>query len=138
MNKEAFLREFIEEVWNKKNFDKVEKYIHSQYTVYLDPGDAWENKTLSHSEYKNRMKEGSFKPFPDMNFKITAAIEEENYVAVTWVLTGTNLGPIGDYPPTEKPIHTNGMTIYHFNDQLISGHTQIFDRKTVMEQLGFR
>ncbi len=84
------------------------------------------------------MEEGSFTPFPDMNFKITSAIEEENYVAVTWILTGTNLGSIGDYPPTQKSINTNGMTIYHFNDNLINGHTQIFDRKKVMEQLGFR
>ncbi len=137
MNKEAFLREFIEEVWNNKNFDKVEQYVHKEYTVHLDPGDPWENKTLSHSEYKNRMEEGSFTPFPDMNFNITSAIEEENYVAVTWILTGTNLGPIGDYPPTQKSINTNGMTIYHFNENLISGHTQIFDRKKVMEQLGF-
>jgi len=127
----------MDEVWNKKNFEKIEQYVHNEYTIHLDPGDPWEGKTLSHSEFKNRMELGSFEPFPDMHFEITSAIEEENHVAVTWILTGTNLGMIGGFSPTNKKIKTNGMTIYHFKENLISGHSQIFDRKTVMKQLGF-
>jgi predicted ester cyclase len=52
-------------------------------------------------------------------------------------MTGTNLGPIGGFPPTGKSIKTNGATIYHFNDGKICGHSQVFDRTTVMKQLGF-
>ncbi len=137
MNKENFLREFIHEVWNKKNLHKIDKFIHNEYTIHLDTGDPWEGKTLSNSEFKNRMELGSFKPFPDVNFEITSAIEEENHVAINWILTGTNLGQIGEYPPTKKSINAKGITIYHFKDNLICGHTQIFDRKTVMRQLGF-
>ncbi len=137
MNKETFLREFMDEVWNNKNFDKIPQYLHKEYTIHLDSGDPWEGKTLSHAEFKNRMELGSFTPFPDMKFEITSAIEDENHVAVTWILTGTNLGSIGELPPTNKSINTAGMTIYHFKDNLISGHTQVFDRRTVMQQLGF-
>ena len=136
MNKENFLREFMTEVWNNHDFDKVEKYIHSDYTVYLDTEDPWEGKTLSHTEFKTRLKY-SFDSFPDMHFEITSAIEEENHVAVTWILTGTNRGMIGEIPATNKSIETNGITIYHFENNLISGHTQVFDRKMVAKQLGF-
>jgi steroid delta-isomerase-like uncharacterized protein len=136
MNKEAFLREFMEEIWNKKRFDKVERYVHKEYCIHLDTADPWEGKTLSHSEFKERLK-FSFDSFPDMNFEITSAISEENHVAITWILTGTNLGMIGDYPPTNKSIKTKGFTIYYFKNNLISGHTQVFDRVTVMKQLGF-
>lgn len=136
MNKAAFLQEFINEIWNKKNFDKVERYVHSEYTIHLDTADPWEGKTLSHAEFKERLN-FSFNSFPDMNFEITAAISDENHVATSWILTGTNLGKIGEYPPTKKSINTNGFTIYHFTDNLISGHTQVFDRITVMKQLGF-
>ncbi len=136
MNKEILLREFISEIWNKKNFERVEKYVHPEYTVYLDTADPWEGKTLNHTQFKERLN-FSFNSFPDMNFEITSAIQEENYVAITWILTGTNLGPIGDYPATKREIKTKGMTIYHFKDGLISGHTQVFDRITVMKQLGF-
>ncbi|WP_172594434.1 ester cyclase [Mariniphaga sediminis] len=136
MNKEVFLREFMDEVWNKQSLNNVEKYIHNEYTVFLDTADPWEGKTLSHAEFKVRLK-FSFDSFPDIHFKITSAIEEENHVAVTWILTGTNRGMIGELPATNKKIETTGVTVYHFKNSLISGHTQVFDRKTVAKQLGF-
>lgn len=136
MKKEDFLREFMNEIWNKKRFDKVENYVHRQYTIHLDTSDPWEGKILDHEEFKTRLNY-SFDSFPDMNFEITSAIEDDNLVAITWILTGTNLGMIGEYPPTNKAINTRGMTIYHFKDDLICGHTQVFDRTTVMKQLGF-
>lgn len=136
LNKEIFLREFMDDVWNKKNVANIKKYIHPEYTVYLDPADPWEGKTLTHSEFQVRL-DYSFNSFPDMNFEITSSITEEHHVAITWILTGTNLGNIGEFPPTKKPINTKGITIYHFTNELISGHTQIFDRITVMKQLGF-
>ncbi len=136
MNKEFFLREFMTNIWNKKNFDKVEQYVHKEYTVHLDTSDPWEGKTLSHSEFKERLR-FSFDSFPDMHFEINSAITEENHVGITWVLTGTNLGMIGEYSATNKKIRTKGITVYHFKDGLINGHTQIFDRATVIKQLGF-
>jgi|TARA_R110000744_G_scaffold219390_3_gene338107 steroid delta-isomerase-like uncharacterized protein len=136
MNKEAFLREYIDEIWNKKNFNKIQQYIHPEYTIYLDTNDPWEGKTLSVAEFKERLN-FSFNSFPDMNFEITSAISEKNHAAITWILTGTNQGIIGEYPPTNKSINTTGVTIYHFKDNLINGHTQIFDRITVIKQLGF-
>ena len=36
MNKESFLREFIDEKWNNLRFGKVEQYVHSAYTIHLD------------------------------------------------------------------------------------------------------
>jgi len=136
MNKESFLREFMDEIWNNQNFDKVERYVSREYRIHLDTADPWEGKTLAHSEFKDRLK-FSFSSFPDMNFEISSAIEEEYHVAITWILTGTNLGMIGGYPPTKKTINTTGMTIYYFKDNLINGHAQVFDRTTVMRQLGF-
>lgn len=136
MNKESFLREFMNEIWNKKSFDKVEHYVHEEYTIHLDTSDPWEGKTLSHSEFKERLR-FSFDSFPDMKFEITSSIAEEDHVAITWILTGTNLGMIGEYAPTKKAINTKGLTIYHFKDNKINGHTQVFDRISVMKQLGF-
>jgi len=136
MNKELFLRAFMEEIWNKKNFNLVEKYVHPEYKIYLDTADPWEGKTLSPIAFRERLT-FSFNSFPDMNFEITSAIEDEHHVAITWILTGTNRGEIRELAPTNNSIRTNGITIYHFKDNLISGHTQVFDRVTVMKQLGF-
>ena len=136
MKKESFLREFMTEIWNKQSFDKVEQYVHKEYTIHLDTSDPWEGKTLSHLDFKERLK-FSFLSFPDMNFEITSSISEENHVAINWILTGTNFGMIGEHPPTKNAINTKGMTIYYFKDNLICGHSQVFDRITVMKQLGF-
>ena len=136
MNKESILRSFMQEVWNNQRKDLIEKFVAKEYVIHLDTGDHWEGKTLDHKEFIKRL-DFSFDSFPDMNFEIISAIEEESHVAISWILTGTNLGMIENFPPTNKKINTKGMTIYHFQGNLISGHTQVFDRLTVMKQLGF-
>ena len=136
MDKEVFLRDFMEEIWNKKNFAAVEKYVHSEYKIHLDNADPWEGKTLSHKEFKDRLNY-SFGSFPDIHFEITSAIPDVNQVAITWIMTGTNIGKIGEFAPTNQKIKTNGMTIYHFYNNKIAGHSQVFDRLTIMKQLGF-
>jgi len=136
MNKERVLREFMDKVWNNKRKDLVETYVNNEYKIHLDPGDNWEGKILDHNEFKKRL-DFSFDSFPDINFEITSAIEDEEHVAITWILTGTNKGPIADHPATNKKIKTTGMTIYYFADNLISGHSQVFNRNTVAKQLGF-
>ena len=136
MPKEEILRDFMEKVWNQQRKDLVEKFVTESYQIHLDTGDDWEGKVLNYEEFKRRL-DFSFNSFPDINFEITSAIEEENHVAINWILTGTNLGTIRDLPPTRKKIKTNGITIYHFKGDLISGHTQVFDRNLVAKQLGF-
>ena len=136
MTKEEILRTFMSKIWNEQRKDLVKQFVAPQYHIHLDTGDHWEGQTLDHTEFKKRL-DFSFQSFPDIHFEITTAIEEESHVAITWILTGTNLGKIGDFPPTKKRIETPGMTIYHFDGELISGHSQVFDRITVAKQLGF-
>ena len=136
MTKEQILRDFMEKIWNQQRKDLVDQFIDVGYQIHMDAGDNWEGKILNHEEFKERL-DFSFHSFPDINFEITSAIEEENHVAINWILTGTNLGKIGNLPPTSKKIKTKGITIYHFNGMKISGHTQVFDRNLVARQLGF-
>ncbi len=136
MDKISFLKTFMEDVWNNKNIENIEEYIFPAYQIHLDKADPWEGKTLSFNDFIMRLRY-SFDSFPDMHFNILSAIEDGDNVAITWILTGTNLGKIGDMPSTNKPIKTNGITIYHFKDNKICGHTQVFDRMTVFRQLGF-
>lgn len=136
MTKEEILRDFMAKVWNQQKKELVKDFVAEKYEIHLDTGDNWEGQILNHQEFKKRL-DFSFNSFPDINFEITSAIEEENHVAITWILTGTNLGKIGNLPPTKKKISTNGITIYYFKGNLISGHSQVFDRNTVIKQLGF-
>jgi steroid delta-isomerase-like uncharacterized protein len=136
MNNEIMLREFIQKVWNEKNFDCIAQFVAPEYTVYRDNADPWEGKTLNHSEFKTRLMY-SFSSFPDINFEIKTAISDGDCVAIMWIMTGTNSGKIGEYPPTNRRIEAEGITIYHFKDGKLCGHTQVFDRTTILRQLGF-
>lgn len=136
MNNESILKEFMQRVWNEKDFAGVAKYVDESYTIYHDTGDPWEGKTLNNEEYKARLNY-SFNSFPDMHFAIQSAVADGDFVGITWIMTGTNLGKIGEIPATGKPINTHGITIYHFRNGKVCGHTQVFDRTTVMKQLGF-
>ena len=136
MSNQEILTEFIQKVWNEKDFSSIPLFVADDYTIHLDTGDLWEGKTLNNSEFKKRL-EFSFNSFPDINFQIKSSIADGNYVAINWVMRGTNLGNIGNFPPTGKSIKTLGTTIYHFSNGKLCGHTQVFDRTTVMRQLGF-
>ena len=136
MKNEMILREFIQKVWNEKDFNSVADFVDDFYTIHLDSGDPWEGKTLNHEEFKIRLH-FSFDSFPDMHFAIQTAIADGNYVAITWLLTGTNLGKIGAFPATGKSIKTFGTTIYYFSNGKLCGHSQVFDRSAVIKQLGF-
>ena len=136
MDNETILREFIQKVWNEKDFDSISQFVAAEYTVHRDTSDPWEGKTLDQSEFKTRLSY-SFNSFPDLHFDIRTAISDGDFVAIVWVMTGTNSGKIGDYPPTNKKIQADGITIYHFNNGKVCGHTQVYDRTTIMKQLGF-
>ena len=136
MTNEMILKAFMQKVWNEKDFASIEAFVDPAYTIYVDTGDPWEGKTLNHAAFEKRLHY-SFDSFPDIHFNILTAIADGDYVAITWIMTGTNLGAIGNLPPTNKAINTSGMTIYHFNNGRVNGHTQVFDRSTVMKQLGF-
>jgi steroid delta-isomerase-like uncharacterized protein len=136
MSNETILRVFMQKVWNEKRVASIPEFVHPEYTIHIDSGDAWEGKTLNNDEFKARLND-SFGPFPDIHFEILTAIADGDHVAITWIMTGTNLGHIGTFPPTGKAIKTPGVTIYHFSNGKICGHSQVFDRTTVMRQLGF-
>ncbi len=136
MSNEATLRAFIQRVWNEHDKSAVAEFLHSSYTIFLDGGDPYEGLTLSQEEFIKRL-DASFVPFPDIHFEIQTLIEELNTIGITWIMTGTNLGPLGRYPATGKPIKTNGITIYHFTHGKISGHSQVYDSAVISKQLGF-
>ena len=136
MSNELILRDFIQKVWNEKDIHSITAFVYPEYTIHIDTGDLWEGKTLNHKDFETRLNH-SFNSFPDIHFAIQHAIADGDYVSISWILTGTNLGKIGDFPPTNKSIKTFGTTIYHFKNGKVCGHSQVFDRTMVMRQLGY-
>ncbi len=56
---------------------------------------------------------------------------------IVFIITQNVTSGKGAFLPTNKAIRTNGITIYHFQDGKICGHTQVFNKAIVRWQLGF-
>ncbi|RIV71129.1 hypothetical protein [Flagellimonas aequoris] len=66
--------------------------------------------------------------------EIIATIEEDHYIAATWMKTGKNLcGIVTFLEKTKNRNERNGH--FHLLDHWVGVHIQIIDRKTVMKRL---
>jgi steroid delta-isomerase-like uncharacterized protein len=129
------LVQFLEQVWNAGDVAAVDRFLAEQYTIHSDPGDPWDGQTLSREAFKSRLTT-SRAPFPDLRFEPDDVIADGDRVAVSWTMRGTQLGALGDRPPTGRSIDVQGMTIYYFVEGRIAGHRQVVDRLAVARQLG--
>jgi steroid delta-isomerase-like uncharacterized protein len=135
MTNVGVLAAFMEAVWNRGDAAAVDQFVGEQYTIHSDPGDPWDGKTLSRSAFKDRLNQ-SRGPFPDLHFDVTDTVANGDTVAIAWTMTGTQTGFLGGQPPTHRRFMTHGMTIYYFLDGQLTGHRQVVDRLSVVQQLG--
>ena len=115
--------------------EAVDEYVALEYTIHSDPGDPWDGQTLDQEGFKKRLKISRM-PFPDIQFEISEMVEQDNRIAVSWTMRGTNSGPMGNIEATGKTIEAQGLTIYYFEAGKIAGHRQVADRLAVVQQLG--
>lgn len=94
-----------------------------------------DGQTLTRAGFKERLA-ASRAPFPDLHFELSEVIAENDRVAIAWNMRGTQTGSLGPLPPTGKPIDVQGMTVYYFQNDRITGHRQVVDRIAVVRQLG--
>jgi steroid delta-isomerase-like uncharacterized protein len=78
-----------------------------------------------------RWKEG----FPDMRISEVNLVSTENGAAGEFVGRGTQTGPLGDVPPTDKSIEVPFTLIAEVADGKILGLREYYDGLTVMAQL---
>jgi steroid delta-isomerase-like uncharacterized protein len=131
----ALLRRFMEQVWNTGNVARVDDFLAETYTIHSDPGDPWNGQTLNREAFKERLIV-SRTPFPDLRFELGDAVSEGDRVAICWTMVGTQTGPMAGRPATGRPIRVQGMTVYFFSQDRITGHRQVVDRLSVAQQLG--
>lgn len=135
-NKQAVERILLE-VWSRGETTSVATLVADNYTLFHDPGDPWEGRTLDRDGYIERILV-SRAPFPDQSFSIQTLLAERNEVAVTWLWTGTHRGDIAGIAATNRLIKMSGATVYSFEGAQTSGHWQMTDRLSVFQQLTAR
>lgn len=62
---EIMVSELHDRVWSDGDYSAVARLIAPHYTIYSDPGDAWEGQSLDRGGYVERAR-FSRKAFPDV------------------------------------------------------------------------
>ncbi len=134
MEMEKKLIEDLYKTWSQEDLSSIDSLIAETYTIFSDPGDAWEGQTLNRSTYRTRVLY-SRKAFPDLTFEISTLVHENNLVAVIWKASGTHLGDLQGLPATGKRLNFSGQTIYLIKDGMVAGHWQVIDRLGFIQQI---
>jgi uncharacterized protein (TIGR02246 family) len=110
--------------------------IYSQDAVATGPGGM---EFRGHDAIREYTK-GWLQGFPDAKLRDTNVIEAGDTIVEEGVFTGTHTGifptPMGDIPPTGKPVEGNYVDIFVIRDGKVVSDHLFFDRLELMEQLG--
>jgi steroid delta-isomerase-like uncharacterized protein len=74
--------------------------------------------------------------FPDMKINVSRMIADSDYVVAHFTMTGTNSGPMGPMPATNKSIDVNGVDIVRFENGKGVEHWGYWQETKMMQQLG--
>jgi steroid delta-isomerase-like uncharacterized protein len=105
-------REFIEDVWNAGNFDRIDEFVGPDF-VLRDPllGEVRGADQLREFVQTYR------RAFPDLRFSVEDEIAEGNTVVTRWISTGTHRGDLLGIAPSNQSTRTDGVTIQRYDEQ---------------------
>ena len=79
---------------------------------------------------------GFFRAFPDIKVDILDVFEAGDRVAARWTFSGTNTGPLGEMPATNKTVTVQSMIISRVRDGKLAESWVVDDAMGMMQQLG--
>jgi predicted ester cyclase len=106
------VRKYIEEVLNTGDADRTPEFVSSEYTEVFD------NKKypVGIEGAKDHIL-GVRETYPDIHMKIDFQIAEADWVATSYVMSGTHSGTWMGIKPTNKKIEVTGVNL----DRLVDG-----------------
>jgi len=121
-------------VWNTGNTAIADQLYSADITVHLVDQDNSELKgTVALMDYLRYLRTA----YPDMKFEPDHMSIDGNTVTTQMTFTGTNMGPRGDLPPTNKAVKVSAVLISQITDGEISEERLYINMGSVYKQLGF-
>ncbi len=74
--------------------------------------------------------------FPDLEITHHEAIVAGDRVAIRWTSESTHQGDYLGVPPTGKPIHLEGLDLFHLQDDKIAEVWIAYDNRSALQQMG--
>jgi steroid delta-isomerase-like uncharacterized protein len=127
----AIIRDYVDTVWNRQRLDRADDFVAVDFTDHAaSPQQA---PGLTGARQKWAMFQAAV---PDLNVTIEDMVAEGDRVAVRRTYTGTHRGPMFGVPATGNTVHFPGFSIFRLAAGRIAEHWELFDRLTLMQQLG--
>lgn len=125
-------RGFNAEVWNGKDLDAIERYIHGDFVLHDPALPEGVRGPEAVREYAGML----LSAFPDTNAELVNHVSEGDMVAVHNVVTGTHEGEYLGIEPTGRPVEVDVRAFQRIEDGTIVEEWQLADRLSMLVQLG--
>ena len=127
----AVVQRFLEELFNGRDLDAIDRYIADDYVDRVTPPD------IPPTRDGFRQFVGSFlDALPDFRYTIDDMIADGDRVAVRLTAQGTQQGELMGIPPTGKRATWGEMHIGRMQDGKIVEHWGQIDNLGMLQQLG--
>jgi len=121
-------------VWNTGNTAIADQIFSPDFTLYLVDRKAPEVKgTAELMDYISWLR----KAYPDMKIEVVHINVDGDEVVARVTFTGTNMGPRGDLPPTNKKVKLSSVWLFKIKDGVITKQWYYANMAAVFDQLGF-
>jgi steroid delta-isomerase-like uncharacterized protein len=126
----TLVRRFVDEIWNKKDTNRLEEFLSPQYSLQTPDGTVRGIK-----EYKQFL-ETYLRAFPDCKVTIDEVLAEDHMVSARSTFTGTHKGELKGIPPTGKYVREQGIMVAKVSGGKLTEEVMVWDRLSLFEQLG--
>ena len=127
----AVARRFVSDVVNEGRMNAIPDLVHPGYK-YHGPAGVEAEGIAGAEQVISEFRSG----FSDLRAEITSEIAQDDRVALTIVLTGTQIGELAGIPPTGERIELPLAIITRIEDGLIVEDWEYYDSGTIVAQLG--
>ena len=124
------VREFYDEVFQKRNLSAVPRYMHDDYIQHNPDADQGSKGFIE-------FHMGFFKAVPDFCATIIQMVAEEDLVYVYNRITGTHTGEgFLNHPPTGNKVAFDAVDMFRFRDGKLCEHWDVADTRALFTQVG--
>lgn len=123
-------RRWTELVWNQRRYDVINIMMAPHCKVHVEGMD----QPLARDDFRGYL-EHFVRAVPDVIGHVLHVTVEGEKAVMSWRITGTHLGPGLGIPPTGRPIDIRGLTLFEFEDGLIVGGADRWNRGEFLASL---
>lgn len=131
---EQIVRSFFEEVRSGRNPDYASTVMAEQVLAHQVISEEEVTVTRTPSDYADHVRE-MIEAYGDFSLEIQEMLTQGDKVYVRWKQTGTHVGDVDGYTPTNLPVIEIASAVYRVANERIAEYWIQIDRLGIEKQL---